>query len=159
MRRLLAIGALVAALGGCASENYEDGLIAAEDGGEIDAVDRLRARAEAGDPEAQFQMGSAHRDGAGITQNYAEALRWFQQGRDQDHPDSLNALGELKERGWGTPRAIDEAAALYAEAARRGHVLAQVNLGRLYELGLGVERDYGEALTWYGIAAIPRLRR
>ena len=40
-------------------------------------IDALRARAEQGDAEAQFELGVRYRDGTGVPQDDAEAVRWY----------------------------------------------------------------------------------
>jgi TPR repeat protein len=48
-------------------------------------IPALTAKAEAGDAEAQFQLGAAFAKGQGITNSYAEAARWYQRAVDQGH--------------------------------------------------------------------------
>ena len=40
-------------------------------------IDALRARAEQGDAEAQFELGVRYRDGTDVPQDDAEAVRWY----------------------------------------------------------------------------------
>jgi TPR repeat protein len=40
-------------------------------------IDALRARAEAGDTEAQYDLGVRYANGDGVPQNDAEAVRWY----------------------------------------------------------------------------------
>ena len=39
--------------------------------------------AEAGNEAAQNNLGILYREGKGITQNYSEAIKWFQRSADQ----------------------------------------------------------------------------
>jgi len=59
-------------------------------------VNALRARAEHGDPKAQFYRASAYYRGNGVPQGYAEALRWYKMAADQGEPDAEDGLGYLK---------------------------------------------------------------
>ena len=40
-------------------------------------IDALRARAEQGDAEAQFNLGVMYSNGEGVPQDDAEAVRWY----------------------------------------------------------------------------------
>jgi hypothetical protein len=45
-------------------------------------IDALRVRAEAGDAEAQFNLGVMYRNGNGVSQDDAEAVRWYRLSAD-----------------------------------------------------------------------------
>jgi len=50
------------------------------------ATDKIRAKAEAGDTEAQFQLGSFYYTGDfGVTKDFTEAIKWYQKAADQNH--------------------------------------------------------------------------
>ena len=40
-------------------------------------IQRLIRSAQSGDARAQFNLGLYYHDGRGVTQNYAEALKWY----------------------------------------------------------------------------------
>jgi TPR repeat protein len=40
-------------------------------------IDALRVRAEAGDAEAQYNLGANYADGQGVPEDAAEAVRWW----------------------------------------------------------------------------------
>src|SRR6185369_653632 len=46
-------------------------------------VDHIRSHAEAGEPEAQNTMGLACKNGHGVPQDFAQALKWFQKAGDK----------------------------------------------------------------------------
>lgn len=119
----------------------------------------LRALAESGDPEAQYQLGLRYDTGQAVTRDPEEALRWYRSAGEQGH--TLGALnsGLLYDSGEGVPREATAAAAWYRKAAEAGNGRAAYNLGQLYENGEGVPRDSAQAAAWYdkaqraGIAA------
>ena len=45
-------------------------------------IDALRARAEAGDAEAQLDLGGMYGNGNGVSQDDAEAVRWYRLAAD-----------------------------------------------------------------------------
>lgn len=77
---------------------------------------------------------------------------WLPQAEAGDKA-AQSYVGEIYEKGLGTPPDYTQAAAWYRKAAEQGDSRAQINLGYLYEKGLGVERDPAEAVRWYRQAA------
>ena len=117
-------------------------------------IRNLQLRAENGEPEAQFIVGAAYRDGGPfLAQNDTEALKWFQKAADQGFPKAQTALGYAHELGRGVPRNYPEAARWYGEAARQGYAPADYNLGVLYLHGHGVARSESHAFELFNRAA------
>jgi len=63
--------------------------------------------------------------------------------------EAQTIVGEMHEKGLGTPRSYAEAAKWYRRAAEGGSTRAAVNLGNLLEHGLGVPKNQQEAAAWY----------
>ncbi|MDX8126222.1 caspase family protein [Methylomonas sp. OY6] len=81
--------------------------------------------------------------------NYASALNiWLPKAQEGDAAAQLY-VGEIFEKGLGTPADYKAAAQWYEKAANQGNSQAQLNLGHLYEKGLGVTEDKETALRWY----------
>lgn len=117
-------------------------------------IRNLQQRAENGEPEAQFIIGAAYRDGGPfLAQDDAEALKWFHKAADQGLPKAQTALGYAHELGRGVPRNYPEAARWYGEAARQGYAPADYNLGVLYLHGHGVARNESRAFELFSRAA------
>ena len=125
----------------------------------VDAA--LLAKANAGDPAAQVQVGEifAH---AGVTehyrdiavQDYQQAAAWYLKAANQKFVGGELHLAALyRDGGNGFPRDMEQAAAWYRKAADQGDVGAQGTLGVLYSMGQGVPRDDAEAYFWLDIAA------
>lgn len=94
-------------------------------GGEYVAFDRadlksaLRvwmAAAEAGDAEAQNNVGEIFERGLGTEPNYEAALIWYQKAADQGHSPALFNLGTLYEQGKGVAPDKLKALNLYRQA-------------------------------------------
>jgi hypothetical protein len=85
--------------------------------------------------------------------SYETALRvWLPSARAGD-ARAQNYVGEIHEKGLGTPPDPASAALWYRRAADQGFAPAMVNLGQLYETGSGVPRDAALAVDWYRRAA------
>jgi len=61
----------------------------------------LRADAERGDANAQFDLGAKYASGDGVAQNYNEAVRWFNKAAEQGHVLSAATLGAFYWAGRG----------------------------------------------------------
>ena len=72
-------------------------------------VDALRARAEAGDAEAQLSLAVGYAIGNIVAQNDAEAVRWYRRAANQGHADAQLSLGFKYEDGQGVPQDYAEA--------------------------------------------------
>ena len=108
----------------------------------------IRARAEAGDAEAQKNLGE-YAIGEGMPQDDAEAVAWFRKASEQGNARAQYNLGVSYYNGLGVPQDYVEAVAWFRKAAEQGDAEAQYNLGVSYDIGLGVPQDYVEAVAWY----------
>jgi len=63
----------------------------------------LRRLAENGDPIAQFSLGARYATGEDVTQDYAEAVRWFSKAAEQGHVPAQATLGAYYWAGRGVP--------------------------------------------------------
>ena len=116
-------------------------------------VAAVRAKAEAGDAQAQRDLGRMCARGQGVPESYAEAAKWYRKAADQGNAEAEAALGELHEAGQGVARDEKEAAKWYRRAAEQGLAAAQYNLAAMYVIGRGVPQSNAEALKWYRQAA------
>jgi TPR repeat protein len=57
--------------------------------------------AEQGDAKAQYALGTMYRDGRGVAQDYAEALRWWGKAAELGVVDAQYALGNMYAGGSG----------------------------------------------------------
>jgi len=115
--------------------------------------DEVAARANAGDPWAQTQMGIYYFNGDGVTQSYEEAARWYRLAADQGWVHAMTNLGGMYEQGLGVPQDLGEAVAWYRRAAELGFDRGQRALGYMYQTGRGVSVDLAEAIRLYRLAA------
>lgn len=54
--------------------------------------------AEQGDAEAQINLGNCYRDGIGVPQDTAEALKWYRAAARQENPEAQYNLGVCYEK-------------------------------------------------------------
>jgi TPR repeat protein len=85
-----------------------------------------------------------------LTENYAEALKWFRLAADQGLADAQNSLGVMYHNGRGVPQNYAEAVKWYRLAADQGYAEAQTNLGVMYANGRGMPqgRSATGAIEW-----------
>jgi hypothetical protein len=121
----------------------------------------LLAKANAGDPAAQVQLGEQYAHAAATehfrtvaAQEYQQAAAWYLKAANQKSVAAELHLAALyRDGGNGFDRDMQQAAAWYLKAANQGDVGAQGTLGVLYSMGQGVQRDDAEAYFWLDIAA------
>jgi TPR repeat protein len=131
----------------------------AERGYASDAFRIYARRAQAGDPDAQFQVGVAYLEGRGAPPSRGEALRWLERAAEQGHLDAKVLLASLLLRGGGPSENLGlnnesdlppdfVGAAKWARAAAvEGSGEGQALLAHI--LTTGPVRDADEALLWY----------
>lgn len=64
-----------------------------------DKVAQLQREAQAGDPDAQYNLAYMYENGVGVPKNEAKALELYQQAADQGHPaaqNNLNVMSSVK---------------------------------------------------------------
>ncbi|PSR53963.1 hypothetical protein AHMF7605_10750 [Adhaeribacter arboris] len=103
--------------------------------------------------EQCFRLGRIYQNGQGVSQNYPEALRWYQKAAEKGHALAMNDLGYMHKAGQGVTPNFTEAMAWYQKAAAKGEARAMNNMGFMYRNGLGVAHNDSVALNWYLKAA------
>lgn len=118
-------------------------------------IDRaeLTERAEAGDAEAQFELGWKYYEGTGAQKDDDQAALWLRRAADRGHLAAQVRLGNLYEWGHGVPEDPQLAAAWYQKAADGGLPQAHFALGKLHLDGVGMPRDAAKAVTAFRRAA------
>lgn len=101
--------------------------------------------AEAGDPVAQFDLGTIYRKSHEMERSSTEAVRWLRRAGDQGHMVAQAELGMMYEHGLEIERDRKESAKWLRLAADQGYPRAQMTLAAKYLRGLGVEKDAEEA--------------
>jgi len=82
----------------------------------ISPQDTLRAKAEQGDADAQYNLGLMYYNGQGVPKDYAEAVKWYRQAADKNNVEACIALGRCYANGRGVPKDLDQARLWYQKA-------------------------------------------
>ena len=134
--------------------------------GSKESVKSLKKKAEAGDAQAQFELGRKYYDrgvapknymeavikyykSGGISKDEVEAVKWFRKAAEQGHAQAQRYLGVAYANGWGASKDEVEAVKWTRKAAEQGHPIAQNNLGLMYDKGEGVPENDVEAVKWF----------
>lgn len=108
----------------------------------------LTQRAEAGDAQAQVELGRAYEDGKGVAQDDVRAVEWFRKSADQGNAEGQNSLGVMYALGRGVPRDREEAVRWYKKSAKQGLAEGIYNVAISYFNGEGLEENTSLAATW-----------
>ena len=92
-------------------------------------VSELLKVADQGDASAQSALGYMYREGLGVPEDHAEAVRLYRLAAEQGHAYSQSALGMMYAEGDGVPEDIVLAYMFYNLAEAQGQENAQVNKG------------------------------
>ena len=113
-------------------------LSAAAPAGAAPDLNTLQSRAQAGDAEAQFQMGEAYRAGRGVTADIETAIMWYRRATALGHIRASEELG-FALFAHGDRR---EAMPYIEKAAARGEARAFYLLGTAHFNGDYATRDW-----------------
>jgi len=121
--------------------------------GEEEGVRDIRAKAEAGDSNAQFALGVMYDVGEGVPRNDVEAVKWYRLSAEQGNARAQYNLGVMYFLGRGVPKDDAKAVKWLRLSAEQGDSNAQNNLGLMYSLGRGVPKDLVLAYKWLNLAS------
>jgi uncharacterized protein len=119
----------------------------------------LRAKADQGDAEAQFDLGLHYGTGEGERLDFIRAAQWYRKAADQGHLLAQYNLGVMLARGQGMPRDDAGAAEWTRKAAEGGDAGGQYALGvRCHRASVdpllsGAGEFRIEAYKWFHLAA------
>jgi len=113
----------------------------------------LQLAVAAGDPAAEYELGSRYAEGRGVSQNPSEAVRWLERSAKSGFVPAQFRLAGHYEKGDGVKKDIQAARKLYTAAAGKGHAKAMHNLAVLYAEGSDGKPDYKSAAHWFRKAA------
>lgn len=140
-RRTVALAALLAAASGTALADVKQGIDQWNRGEYRKAVDEWRPAANAGDSQAQFNLGQAYKLGRGVPVDMAMAESWYRKAAVQGLPQAeANYALALFDRGSRL-----EALPWLEKSAARGEPRAQLVLGTMLFNGDSVAKDWRRA--------------
>ncbi len=117
------------------------------------SLERIRAAAQAGDREAQFDLAQRYALGEWVPKNDQAAAEWFEKAALHGHPEAQYRLGLLYEQGRAVTQSLIEAFFWFQSAAEQGHREAQFRSAIAYAEGAGVGKDAQQAAAYFRQAA------
>ena len=88
------------------------------------AYEKLLPLAEAGNPEAQYNLGVMYQEGLVVEQNYGKAVKWFRKAAEQGDVQAQYNLGGISHHGYGLQKDNVQAYAWAGIAAANGNTNA-----------------------------------
>jgi TPR repeat protein len=138
----------------CAAPMWADtqaGLEAFKNRDYLKAFSEWKTSAEAGQADAQFDLGVLYAHGLGVQRDLSEAERWYRRSAEQGYPDAEFALGEMYARGWSAV-ARDQANAMrWLQLETTGDGMPTGDWDSIADYGL--PKDQKQAAYWYRLAA------
>jgi hypothetical protein len=110
-----------------------------------------KAAADAGQAEAQFDLGVLYAKGLGVPRDQNEAANWYRKSAEQGNAEAEFALGQMYSRGWGVPRDVADAIRWFEMANSLDSDGPPTDWMTLE--GFGVAQDPQQAAYWYRLAA------
>lgn len=108
--------------------------------------------AEAGERQAQWNVGRMFGTGWGVPQDGAAAEAWYRRSAEQGLVFAEISLALTLAAGTPTPERLAEALTLFIRAANQGDSFAMMRTALAYEGGLGTPVDLVKAAAWYTVA-------
>ncbi len=97
-----------------------------------ESLPSLIARAEAGEVEAQMELGRRYIEGAGVGRNQTEAAKWLMRAAEQGDAQAQFNVGVMYERGVGVAADLPKALDFYRKSAAQNTPMALHNLALLH---------------------------
>ena len=119
----------------------------------LNAQRLLNLAAEAGDSDAEAELGAMYATGKGVVKNYSRALDAFAKAAAADNARAVTDLASMYANGWGVAKDESKALALYKKGVELGDPFALGQTGVMYFGGKGVPRDYAAAEQYFQQAA------
>src|SRR5205085_1187808 len=108
--------------------------------------------AEAGSPNAAFNLGVMYERGFGVPRDSPRAAEWYGKAAAKNVGMAKHNLALMLRDGRGLPQDGKKALELLHAAARQGTTASMFSLGDIYERGDVVPKDLPTALAWFAIA-------
>lgn len=83
--------------------------------------DELCAAAQAGDTDAQFELGFCYFLGTGVPKDPTKAAKWFEKAAESRHIKAQIFLGLLYYQGNGVPKSKEEAMKWWRTVLEQGN--------------------------------------
>ena len=108
------------AVAAISAADFKTGLDAYQRGDFAAAMKEWQPIADAGDPQAQYNLGLLYARGQGVSQDYAKAAQWYEKAAVQGVPAAQYNLGVMYANGQGVAANPEQAAKWFLKAAEQG---------------------------------------
>jgi len=119
----------------------------------ITYTEELESKAQAGDTEAQFQLGNCYFFGLGVPKKQIDGVTWYRKAAEAGHAEAQFNLGGCLWQGYGVEPNQLEAARWWRKSAGQNFAPAQISVGDCFLYGRGTEKNEAEAVRWFLKAA------
>jgi TPR repeat protein len=109
------------------------------------SLEELTVKAEAGDPQAQVELGTRHFEGRLIPKDNKQALYWYDKAAQQGYAEGQNRLGMMYYYGYGVKQDFGQALNWYTKASLQKHGQATYELSVMHLRGEGVSADQAKS--------------
>ncbi|WP_372474147.1 hypothetical protein AB4865_02430 [Capnocytophaga sp. ARDL2] len=103
-----------------------------------DAFKLLLKKAQAGNIEAQLEVGTCYQYGLGVERSSAKAFNWVKKSAEQGDSDAQNRLASYYYEGIGVLKSIENVLYWAEKSVKQRNPMAQWNLARYY---LDISKD------------------
>ena len=114
---------------------------------------KLLESAEAGNVDAQHEVGECYYFGKLQKNDFTKAAEWCLKAAENGHANAQTNIAAMLVAGQGVEKNIEEAVKWVKRSVEQGFAKGEACMGSLYEKGLGVPLDYELALSYYEISA------
>lgn len=101
--------------------------------------------ANAGNSNAQYDIGAMYQNGRGVAANRDKAIEWYRKAAAQNNQKAISRLNLIQSNEERFNKTLAR--------ARAGDMESQYDLGKMYTEGVGVDTDMKKAIDWYEKAA------
>jgi hypothetical protein len=115
-------------------------------------VERLKSKADGGDPKAQIELGKEYISGRNVQANFAKGYAYYAMAARKNDPEGLYLVADCQDNGTGTSVSPTLAFQNFQKAAKQGHLKSILALASYFETGRGGIVDYPKSLEQYQLA-------
>lgn len=115
---------------------------------EIDALNAVQQRADAGDAEAMVRVAEHYAEGKLIPKSEENAAGWLNKAAQTGQAEAMYRLATRFEAGVGVTKDFPQAMNWYRKSAEAGHYGSIGGMAAFYYNGWGTARDPQAALLW-----------
>ena len=118
------------------------------------AINNFTKAAQAGDTQAQANLGVVYSNGEAVKPDFSKALYWLNKAVKKNVPSAYYNLAQMYLQGTGVRVNNEKAINLLVNASSYNYAPAQEKLASIYMLGKSTKQDLVQAYKWYSLAAL-----